>query len=67
MVVEAERTQRAELDAALDLIRDSRRILLLLNKTSARARSSFGAYSYYGDYYAKPVVPPPPPTIPPDS
>lgn len=67
MVVEAERTQRAELDAALDLIRDSRRILLLLNKVSARARSTFGAYSYYGDYYAKPVVPPPPPTIPPDA
>jgi len=67
MVVEAERTQRAELDAALDLVRDSRRILLLLNKTSARARSSFGAYSYYGDYYAKPVVVPPPPVIPPDA
>jgi receptor protein-tyrosine kinase len=67
MVVEAERTQRAELDAALELIRDSRRILLLLNKVSARARSTFGAYSYYGDYYAKPVIPPPPPVVPPDS
>jgi hypothetical protein len=29
---------------------------------SGRQRSSFGAYSYYGDYYARPNAPPPAPT-----
>jgi receptor protein-tyrosine kinase len=59
MVVEAGKTQRAELDAALDLIRSSPRIMLMLNKVAGRNTASFGAYSYSGDYYAQPNLPPP--------
>ncbi len=59
MVVEAGKTQRAELDAALDLIRASPRIMLMLNKVAGRSTASFGAYSYSGDYYAQPNLPPP--------
>ena len=59
MIVESGRTQRAELEAALDLIRGNARVLLMLNKIAGRQRSSFGAYSYYGDYYARPNPPPP--------
>jgi receptor protein-tyrosine kinase len=59
MVVEAGKTQRAELDAALDLIRASPRIMLMLNKVAGRNTASFGAYSYSGDYYAQPNLPPP--------
>lgn len=61
MIVESARTQRAELEAALDLIRGAPKILLMLNKVTGRQRSSFGAYSYYGDYYARPNAPPPSP------
>ncbi len=60
MVVEAARTQRSELDAALDMIKACPKIVLLLNKQAGRNRSTFGAYSYTGDYYAKPNAPPPP-------
>jgi len=63
MVVEAGRTQRAELEAALELVRGAPKVMLLLNKVAGRQRSSFGAYSYYGDYYARPN--PPPPSQPP--
>ena len=59
MVVEAGRTQRSELDAAIEMIKTCPKILLLLNKQAGRNRSSFGAYSYTGDYYAKPNAPPP--------
>jgi Mrp family chromosome partitioning ATPase len=59
MVVEAGRTQQPELEAALELIRGNARVMLMLNKVSGRQRSSFGAYSYYGDYYARPNAPPP--------
>lgn len=58
MVVEAERTQQSELTAALDLIRGAPKVTLMLNKVTGRARTSFGAYSYYGDYYARPNAPP---------
>ena len=60
MVVEARQTQRQELEAALDLIRGAQKVMLMLNKVSGRQRSTFGSYSYYGDYYARPNVPPPP-------
>jgi receptor protein-tyrosine kinase len=63
MVVEASQTQRSELEAALDLIRGAQKIMLMLNKVSGRQRSSFGAYSYYGDYYARPNAPPPKPNL----
>lgn len=59
MVVEAGRTQRNELEAALDLIQGGPRVLLMMNKLAGRHRSSFGAYSYSGDYYVKPNAPPP--------
>ena len=59
MVVEAGRTQRAELEAALEMIKACPKVVLLLNKQAGRNRSSFGAYSYTGEYYAKPNLPPP--------
>jgi receptor protein-tyrosine kinase len=60
MVVEAGRTQRGELEAALEMLKACPKVVMLLNKQSGRARSSFGAYSYTGEYYAKPNAPPPP-------
>jgi len=62
MIVEASRTQRPELEAALELIKGANKVMLMLNKVSGRQRSSFGSYSYYGDYYARPNAPPPAPT-----
>jgi MinD-like ATPase involved in chromosome partitioning or flagellar assembly len=59
MIVEAGRTQRVELEAALELVRGAPKVMLMLNKVAGRHRSSFGAYSYYGDYYARPNAPPP--------
>jgi receptor protein-tyrosine kinase len=61
MVVEAGHTQKSELQAALDLLRGTQKVLLMLNKVTGRRRSAFGAYSYYGDYYARPNTPPPAP------
>lgn len=46
-VVEAERTQRDEVEAALDLIQACPLILLLLNKVQMSTRYTFGAYSNY--------------------
>jgi protein-tyrosine kinase len=63
MVVEASQTQRAELEAALDLIRGSPKVMLMLNKVSGRQRATFGSYAYYGDYYARPNTPPPKPNL----
>ena len=60
MVVEAGRTQRNELEAALEMVKACPKVVLLLNKQAGRNRSSFGAYSYTGEYYAKPNTPPPP-------
>jgi len=48
-VVEAERTQRDEVEASLDLIQACPTITLLLNKVQITTRYSFGAYSAY--YY----------------
>ena len=59
MVVEAGRTQRSELEAALEMIKASPKVVLLLNKQTGRSRSSFGAHSYTGEYYARPNTPPP--------
>jgi receptor protein-tyrosine kinase len=61
MIVESGRTQKPELEAAMDLIRGNAKVMLMLNKVAGRQRSSFGAYSYYGDYYARPNAPPPAP------
>ncbi len=46
-VVEAERTQRDEVEAALDLIQACPLIMMLLNKVQMSTRYTFGAYSNY--------------------
>ena len=46
-VVEAERTQRDEVEAALDLIQACPLIMMLLNKVQATSRYTFGTYSNY--------------------
>ena len=46
-VVEAERTQREEVDPALDLLQACPTITLLLNKVQVQTRYTFGAYSTY--------------------
>jgi protein-tyrosine kinase len=51
LIVQAGRTQRGEVVAALDLIRSCPNILLLLNKTDAAIGHTFGAYHYHGAYY----------------
>jgi len=45
-VVEADRTQRAEVEASVDLVAHCARISLILNKTSVRTSDSFGSYAY---------------------
>ena len=45
LVVEAERTQRAELESALDLIQSCPAISLLLNKVQVTTSHTFGAYA----------------------
>ena len=50
MVIEAERTQRTEVDAALDLVRVCPVITMLLNKVRLTTSHTFGAYDYYGSY-----------------
>ncbi len=50
MVVEAERTQRAEVESALDLIKLCPKVTVLLNKIRTTRRNTFGAYDYYGSY-----------------
>lgn len=46
-VVEAERTQRDEVEAALDLIQACPLIMMLLNKVQMSTRYTFGAHSTY--------------------
>jgi protein-tyrosine kinase len=46
-VVEAEKTQREEVEASLDLIQACQTITLLLNKVQISTRHTFGAYSSY--------------------
>ena len=50
MVIEAERTQRSEVEAALDLVRVCPVITMLLNKVQLTTNHTFGAYDYYGNY-----------------
>jgi protein-tyrosine kinase len=49
-VVEADRTQRDEIEASLDLIQACPTITLVLNKQQISSRYTFGAYSSY--YYS---------------
>jgi receptor protein-tyrosine kinase len=46
-VVEADRTQREEVEASLDLIQSCPNISLVLNKQQVSSRFTFGAYSSY--------------------
>jgi protein-tyrosine kinase len=50
MVVEAERTQRSEVESALDLIKLCPKVSVMLNKIRTTRRHTFGAYDYYGSY-----------------
>ncbi len=50
MVVEAERTQRSEVEAALELVRVCPTITMLLNKVRLTTSHTFGAYDYFGSY-----------------
>lgn len=50
LVVEAERTQRDEVEAALDLVRDCPAITLMLNKVRLTMSHTFGAYDYLDRY-----------------
>jgi protein-tyrosine kinase len=50
MVVEAERTQRNEVIAALDLIKACPSVTLMLNKIKLTTSYTFGAYHYFGTY-----------------
>jgi protein-tyrosine kinase len=47
MVVEAQRTQKSELEAALDLVRACPNVTLVLNKIQLVQRHSFGSYYYF--------------------
>jgi receptor protein-tyrosine kinase len=50
MVIEAQRTQRSEVESALDLIKLAPKISVMLNKIRTTRRHTFGAYDYYGSY-----------------
>ena len=50
LVVEAERTQRNEVIAALDLIKSCPSVTLMLNKIRLTTSYTFGAYHYFGTY-----------------
>jgi protein-tyrosine kinase len=50
MVVEAERTQRNEVEAALDLVQVCPMVTMLLNKVRMTTSHTFGAYDYFGTY-----------------
>jgi receptor protein-tyrosine kinase len=53
MVVEAERTQRNEVEAALDMVEACSNLQLVLNRAVLTANDTFGAYGGY-DAYATP-------------
>ena len=46
-MIEADRTQRGEVEASLELLQACPRISLILNKTKVSASNSFGSYGYY--------------------
>ena len=53
-VIEAERTQRPEVETSVSLLSACPRISFLLNKAPRRSSEQFGSYSYY---YAPPKIP----------
>ncbi len=52
MVVNAEHTQKSEVEAALDMMDACQNLQLLLNNVSLTANDSFGAYGHYGVTHA---------------
>ena len=50
VVVEAERTQRSEVEAAIEMIKICPAITLLLNKVRMTSSHTFGSYDYFGSY-----------------
>lgn len=52
MVVDAEKTRRNEVEAALDMMEACPLLQLLLNKVGVTANDSFGAYGQYGAIHA---------------
>ncbi|OJY70500.1 MAG: hypothetical protein BGP12_22530 [Rhodospirillales bacterium 70-18] len=50
LVVEAERTQKSEVLASLDLIKACQTVTLMLNKIRVTTSYTFGAYHYFGTY-----------------
>ena len=53
MVVEAERTQQSEVEAALDMVEACPTLQLLLNKVRLTANDTFGAYATDEAYAAQ--------------
>jgi len=56
MIIEAERTQRNEVEAALDMLDACPNIRLLLNRVELAVSDAFGAYGVYGDYGKSPAT-----------
>jgi len=54
IIVEAERTQRSEVEAALDMVDSCPTLQLVLNRAVLTANDTFGAYGGYGAYGAYP-------------
>lgn len=50
VVVEAERTQRNDVEAAIEMIRVCPNITMLLNKVRMTSGHTFGTYDYFGSY-----------------
>jgi receptor protein-tyrosine kinase len=55
MVVEAERTQRSEVEAALDMVDSCPTLQLVLNRAVLTANDTFGAYGGYSAYSTYPA------------
>ena len=49
LIVEAERTQRGDLEATLELLRPCQNITLILNKIRLDTKKEYGDYYYYGE------------------
>ena len=50
VVVEAERTQRSDVEAAIEMIKICPTITMLLNKVRMNSSHTFGSYDYFGSY-----------------
>lgn len=50
LVVEAERTQRSEVEAAIEMVKVCPNVTMLLNKVRMNSSHTFGTYDYFGTY-----------------